>query len=291
LQNLIINHRILNVTTVTQQTISGPGGDIAVYVQGDAAAPVVFMTHSILSASMMWEEQATLLASEGWRVVRADTRGHGASHAPKAPYTMQDLGDDTIAVLDALKIDRAHYVGLSLGGMSGLGLGIAHADRLLSLCICDARADAPPAVAAPWDERITIAAAQGCGALATATVERWFGKAFLEANPAVAQRFIATATANPAEGFIGCARAIQGLNYLADVGSITAPTTLVVGGNDGVLPQVMRELQALIPNSVLAEIPNAGHLPNIDQPEAFNTALLRHLKWASTGQLLPRHAT
>ena len=279
------------MTTVTQQTIPGPGGDIAVYVQGEAAAPVVFMTHSILSASMMWEAQAVLLASEGWRVVRADMRGHGASHAPKAPYTMQDLGDDTIAVLDALQVDRAHYVGLSLGGMSGLGLGIHHADRLLSLCICDARADAPPAVAAPWDERITIAAAQGCGALATATVERWFGKAFLEAHPQVAQRFVATATANSAEGFTGCARAIQGLNYLADVGRITAPTTLVVGGNDGVLPQVMRELQALIPNSVLAEIPNAGHLPNIDQPEAFNTALLRHLKWASTGQPLPRHAT
>jgi 3-oxoadipate enol-lactonase len=279
------------MSAIVQHAIPGPGGDIAVYVQGDAAAPVVFMTHSILSASMMWEAQATLLASEGWRVVRADTRGHGASHAPKAPYTMQDLGDDTIAVLDALKIDRVHYVGLSLGGMSGLGLGIHHADRLLSLCICDARADAPPAVAAPWDERIAIAAAQGCGALAAATVERWFGKAFLEANPAVARRFIATATANPAEGFTGCARAIQGLNYLADVGRITTPTTLVVGGNDGVLPQVMRELQALIPNAMLAEIPNAGHLPNVDQPEAFNIALLRHLKWASTGQPLARHAT
>jgi 3-oxoadipate enol-lactonase len=279
------------MSVIVEHTIPGPGGNIAVYEQGDQAAPVVFMTHSILSASMMWEAQAELLAQEGWRVVRADTRGHGASHAPKAPYTMQDLGDDTIAVLNALKIERAHYVGLSLGGMSGLGLGIAHANRLLSLCICDARADAPPAVAAPWDERITIAAAQGCGALAAATVERWFGKAFLEANPLVAQRFNATATANSAEGFIGCARAIQGLNYLADVGRISTPTTLVVGGNDGVLPQVMRELQALIPNAVLAEIPNAGHLPNIDQPEAFNTALLRHLKWASTGQPLPRHAT
>jgi 3-oxoadipate enol-lactonase len=279
------------MSVVVEHTVPGPAGDIAVYVQGDTAAPVVFMTHSILSASMMWEAQAELLANEGWRVVRADTRGHGASHAPKAPYTMKNLGDDTIAVLDAMKIDRAHYVGLSLGGMSGLGLGIHHANRLLSLCICDARADAPPAVAAPWDERITIAAAQGCGALAAATVERWFGKAFLETHPQVAQRFIDTATASSAEGFTGCARAIQGLNYLADVGRITTPTTLVVGGNDGVLPQVMRELQALIPNAVLAEIPNAGHLPNIDQPEAFNIALLRHLKWVSTGQPLTRHAT
>jgi 3-oxoadipate enol-lactonase len=278
------------MSDVVQHTIPGHGGDIAVYVQGDAGAPVVFMTHSILSSSMMWEGQAAILASEGWRVVRADTRGHGASHAPTAPYAMADLVADTVAVLDALHIERAHYVGLSLGGMSGLGLGIAHPNRLLSLCICDARADAPPAVAAPWDERIAIAAAQGCGALAAATVERWFGKAFLEANPAVAQRFIATASANSAEGFIGCARAIQGLNYLADVGRITTPTTLVVGGNDGVLPQVMRELQALIPEAVLAEIPHAGHLPNIDQPEAFNTVLWRHLKRLADGHPVRRNA-
>jgi 3-oxoadipate enol-lactonase len=278
------------MSVVEQKTIPGPGGDIAVYVQGDAAAPVVFMTHSILSSSMMWDEQANIMAENGWRVVRADTRGHGASDSPKAPYAMAELVADTVAVLDALNIDRAHYVGLSLGGMSGLGLGIHHADRLLSLCICDARADAPPAVAAPWDERIAIAAAQGCGALAAATVERWFGKTFTEAKPAVAQRFIATATANPAEGFIGCARAIQGLNYLADIGRITTPTTLVVGGNDGVLPQVMRELQALIPHAVLAEIPDAGHLPNIDQPEAFNTVLWRHLKRVSDGHPVRRNA-
>jgi 3-oxoadipate enol-lactonase len=278
------------MSAVVQHTIPGSGGDIAVYVQGDAAAPVVFMTHSILSASMMWDAQATLLANHGWRVVRTDTRGHGASHAPKAPYAMADLVADTVAVLDALQIERAHYVGLSLGGMSGLGLGIHHAHRLLSLCICDARADAPPAVAAPWDERIVIAAAQGCGALAAATVERWFGKAFLEEHPLVTQRFIDTATASSAEGFTGCARAIQGMNYLADVGRITTPTTLVVGGNDGVLPQVMRELQSLIPNAVLAEIPNAGHLPNIDQPEAFNTVLLRHFKQAAMALPLRRNA-
>jgi 3-oxoadipate enol-lactonase len=278
------------MSTITRKTIPGPGGDIAVYLQGDAAAPVVFMTHSILSSSMMWEEQATILANEGWRVVRTDTRGHGASPAPKAPYAMKDLVADTVAVLDALQIARAHYVGLSLGGMSGLGLGIHHADRLLSLCICDARADAPPAVAAPWDERIAIAAKEGCGALAQPTIERWFGKAFLDAHPDIAQRFFDTAMATSAEGFSGCARAIQGLNYLADVGRISTPTTLVVGGNDGVLPQVMRELLAVLPDAVLAEIPNAGHLPNIDQPVAFNTALWRHLKRVAGGHPVRRNA-
>ncbi|MGA8514248.1 MAG: alpha/beta fold hydrolase [Burkholderiaceae bacterium] len=277
------------MSAVVQKTIPGPGGDMAVYVQGDRQAPAVFLTHSILSSSMMWDEQARILAETGWYVVRADTRGHGASQAPQQPYAMADLVADTVAVLDALRIERAHYIGLSLGGMSGLGLGIHYADRLLSLCICDARADAPPAVAAPWDERIAIAAKEGCCALAQPTIERWFGKAFLDAHPDVAQRFFDTAAATSAEGFSGCARAIQGLNYLADVSRISTPTTLVVGGNDGVLPQVMRELQALIPGAVLAEIPSAGHLPNIDQPVAFNTVLWRHFIRVASGKPMQRN--
>jgi len=263
-------------TDVQALRIAGPGGDIAVQVQWPVGAPAVLMTHSILSSSMMWEEQAALLAATGWRVIRADTRGHGDSAAPATPYAMHDLVADSIAVLDALKIDRAHYVGLSLGGMSGIGLGIAHSDRLLSLCICDARADMPAAFAAPWDERIAIAYAQGCAALADPTIERWFGKAFLDAHPKLAQKFRATAGATSVDGFVGCARAIQGLDYLGAVGRISTPTTLIVGANDGPLPQAMQEIKGLIQGAKIEVIANAGHLPNIDQPSAFNAALMRH---------------
>lgn len=258
-------------------SLPGPAGQLAVQVQGDAGAPVVFMTHSILSASMMWDEQAALLAENGWRVVRADTRGHGASDAPPAPYTMADLVADSVAVLDALGIAKAHYVGLSLGGMSGFGLGIHHADRLLSLCLCDARADMPPAASAVWPERIAVAQAQGCAGLAASTTERWFGAAFLAAHPAVAQRFRDTASATSTAGFVGCAKAIMGLDCLDRVADITTPTLMIVGANDGPLPQAMQHLQGLIAGSALEVIPGAGHLPNIDQPAAFNAALLRHL--------------
>ena len=191
---------------------------------------------------------------------------------------MSDLVADSVAVLDALQIDRVHYVGLSLGGMSGFGLGLQHANRLLSLCICDTRADAPPAFAAPWDERIAIAGQHGCHALALSTTERWFGKPFLEAHPSIAQQFQATAAATSIEGFTGCARAIQGLNYLAELARISLPCTLIVGANDGPLPLAMRDIQALIKGSEIVVIPDAGHLPNIDQPELFNAALFRHLE-------------
>jgi 3-oxoadipate enol-lactonase len=264
------------INPVEHLRVQGPGGLIAVQAQGPASGQVVLMTHSILSSSMMWIAQAALLADRGYRVIRADTRGHGQSEASAAPYTMQDLVDDSIAVLDGLKIERAHYIGLSLGGMSGFGVGIQHARRLRSLVLCDARADMTPAFAAPWDERIAVAHAQGCQALAQGTAERWFGAAFLQTHPAVANQFLSAIGSTSVAGFEGCARAIQGLDFLPQVSQITTPTTMIVGANDGPLPQAMQDLQTRIPGSRLEIIAGAGHLPNIDQAEAFNAALLRH---------------
>jgi len=263
-----------------QRRVRAHHGDVAVRLQGDPARPAVVMTHSILSSGLMWEAQAALLAGQGWHVVRVDATGHGDSPAPSAQsVTMDGLAADTVAVLDALGIARAHYVGLSLGGMSGFGLGIRHASRFLSLVLCDARADAPPAVAAPWDERIALAERQAsCAPLAAPTIERWFGPAFVAANPTIARQLQDLAAATSVQGFVGCARAIQGLDYLADVARIAVPTTLIVGANDGVLPQAMQDLQARMAGAVFETIPNAGHLPNIDQPAAFNAALLRHFE-------------
>ncbi|MGE0802051.1 MAG: alpha/beta fold hydrolase [Lautropia sp.] len=257
--------------------VPGPAGRIAVYLSGAPDGETVVMSHSILSASMMWQRQAALLASAGYRVARVDTRGHGASDAAPPPYRFDDLVADLVAVLDALELARVHYLGLSLGGMSGFGLGIRHPERLASLCLCDCRADAPAAFAAPWDDRIATASASGCAALADSTTERWFGTAFLAAHPDLASRFRQQVGATSVDGFVGCAQAIQQLDYLRDVGTIRTPTGLIVGANDGPLPDAMKDLQARLPDATLDVIPGAGHLPNIDQPVAFDTALLRHL--------------
>ena len=270
----------MNKVDIQQRRVRGHHGELSVRMQGDSNDPAIVMTHSILSSGLMWDEQAARLAGQGWHVVRIDTTGHGHSPAPTAEaVTMNGLAADTIAVLDALGIARAHYVGLSLGGMSGFGLGIQHGERLLSLVLCAARADAPSAVAAPWDERIALAEEHGtCAPLAGPTIERWFGKEFVAANPETSGRLQAIAAATSVKGFVGCARAIQGLDYLADVARIATPTTLIVGSNDGVLPDAMRSLQQHIPGAALETIAQAGHLPNVDQPTAFNAALLRHFE-------------
>lgn len=258
--------------------IERPGVRLQAHLGGDPAGPAVCLSHSILSSSAMWSGQARLLAGLGWRVVCIDTRGHGGSRCSAATADMADLAGDVIAVLDALGIAKAHYVGLSLGGMAGFGLGLDHAHRLESLLICAARADAPAEVARPWDERMAIAQTAGsCRPLAQPTLERWFGPAFLQANPPVAQELLEVAATTTVTGFTACARAIQGLDYLERVADIRLPTTLLVGSNDGVLPAQMAGIARRIHGSVLETIADAGHLPNVDQAQAFNAALLRHL--------------
>jgi 3-oxoadipate enol-lactonase len=258
------------------QIICTPNVDLAIHTLGDPSGPAVLMAHSILSSSMMWVEQAHLLAACGFRVICADTRGHGASSAPLGPYTMQELVNDHISILDGLDIERAHYIGLSLGSMSGFGLGAQFGLRLLSLLLCDGRADMPAAAGQPWDERIELAQKEGTQALAVPTTLRWFGEAFTQAHPEVQNAFCDTIANTSVQGFCGCARAIQGLDFLSQAHTISVPTTLLVGANDGPLPEANKALQGLIPGAKLEVIANSGHLPNIDNPSAFNAALMRH---------------
>ena len=265
-------------TAIKKSSIPTTWGNIAFAVQGDTTAPAVLLSHSILASSMMWEEQLTVLANAGWRAIAIDTRGHGASSATAPPYTLDELGLDILTLMDSLAIEKAHFVGLSLGGMIGFGLGIHHGARFLSMCICDARADAPAPFFNQWNERMEIAKQKGCSALAIPTTERWFGKPFLEANPAIASRFQETISRTRLEGYIGCAQAIQQMHYLESLHKIQTRTTLIVGGNDTPLPDTMKDIQARINGASLELIPNAGHLPNIDQANLFNAALLRHLK-------------
>jgi len=263
------------MTTHTHM-LSGPAGKIAVHVSGPSDGPAILMTHSILSSSMMWREQASLLAATGWRVICADTRGHGQSECQTQSCSMDDLVADSLAVLDGLHIEKAHYIGLSLGGMSGAGFGIQNSDRLLSLVLCDCRADMPAPMGDVWNDRMASALQDGCQSLAVPTTERWFGAPFLASNSTTAKAFQDTISQTLVNGFLSCAKAIQGLNYLDRISQIKVPTTLIVGANDGPLPQAMQGMQEKIHGSHLAIIPQAGHLPNIDQAHLFNAALMRH---------------
>jgi 3-oxoadipate enol-lactonase len=246
-------------------------------IDGRENGPAIVLSHSILASNVMWEAQSRWLAEQGYFVISIDTRGHGDSTAPNLAFGMDELVGDIITVLDQLDLDAVHFVGLSLGGMIGFGLGIHHPERLRSLMICAARADAPPAFVAPWPERIALAQSSGCGALARPTIERWFGLPFLDANPGIARHFERMISGTSTEGFVGCAQALMELRYLPEIHRIEVPTTLVAGAKDGPIPEAMREAHRLIAGSVYLVIENAGHLPNVDQPVAFQTVMQQHL--------------
>src|SRR5512135_156113 len=228
-------------------------------LSGKKDAPVVALSHSLGSSLVMWDPQMEVLRSD-FRVLRYDTRGHGGTDAPAGPYTLDLLAEDMVSLLDALKIDRVHFVGLSMGGMIGQSLGLRHADRLRSLCLCDTSASLPQEAQPLWRERIEAARKMGLGCLVEATLERWFTPTFLQQNPPmlgiIRREFLKT----PQDGFVGCCEAIRRLDFLDQLAKIRTPTLIVVGEDDPGTPvSASRAIHEKIAGSKLVVLPGARH--------------------------------
>lgn len=250
---------------------------LSVFDDGAPGQPCVLLGHSIMADASMWVPQVAHLTGRGFRVVRLESRGHGGSTPGSAPLSIDSLARDVVAVLDGLDVDRAHYVGLSLGGMVGFALGQQHPGRLASLVICDARADSPTAFAQPWDGRIAQVREQGMASQVQSTLERWFGTRLASLEPSWHASLRESIAGTSVEGFVATARALQSFDYTGGLSRMPHGSTLIVGQDDGVLPEVMANLAAAMPHAQLERIPAAGHLPNLDQPALFNRALDEHL--------------
>lgn len=255
--------------------------DIVMYYElsGPDDGDVVMLSHSLGSNLSMWDPQVPTLEEAGFRVLRYDTRGHGGTEVTVGPYRLDQLVEDAVALLEALKIERIHFVGLSMGGMIAQGFALRHPERLYSLALCDTMAILPDDAQAVWAERIAVAREQGMAALVDATLARWFTADYLAADPApvklTRQAFLAT----PADGYIGCSEAVTRLNYLDRLSRITCPTLIVVGEDDpGTPPAAARAIQERIAGSELVILPSAAHLANLEQAEAFTRELLRFLE-------------
>ena len=254
-------------------TIHANGIDIAYRFDGPENAPLVTLSNSLASNMAMWDAQVPALVPD-WRVLRYDTRGHGATSAPPAPYTMDTLVADLIGLWDALGVERCAFVGLSLGGMIGQAIGIEHGRRVSALVLCDTLARWPEGAGTIWDGRIRAAQTQGVKALVEGTLERWFTPAFLKSGSPEVARIGAMIGATPAPGFIGCAHAIKRIDFLDRLGRISVPTLVVAGADDPATPvSAARDIHSRIPGARLVVIDNAAHLANVEQPAAFNQAL------------------
>ena len=260
-----------------QHSVAVQDAELRVLDDGAAGAPCVLLAHSIMTSASMWAPQAEFLAGRGWRVLRPESRGHGGSTLGSEALSIDRLAADIVAIVDQLRLEQVHFVGLSLGGMVGFSLAQHYPHRLHSVAICDARADSPPAFAQPWDARIAQALQDGVASLVAPTLERWFGDRMQSLDKVSLAALRESMAQTSVSGFVATARALQAFDYTGALPSVRLPTTLVVGEHDGVLPGAMAELASRIPNARLELIPAAGHLPNLEQPQRFNDALARHL--------------
>jgi 3-oxoadipate enol-lactonase len=246
-------------------------------LSGSDELPVVMLSHSLACSMIMWNPQMDILQSH-FRVLRYDTRGHGGTDAPGGAYTLEGLAADALALLDALDIQTVHFVGLSMGGMIGQCLALAHTDRLKSLTLCDTAAKIPDEAQPVWEERIAAAESGGMQALASQTMERWFTAPYLNQNPPEVELIRQQILSTPVAGFVGCSEAIRRLNYLDRLSEITLPTRIIVGKDDPGTPVAASEaMHARIAGSSLVVLPDAAHLSNIEQADGFNRALMDFL--------------
>ncbi len=244
---------------------------------GPEGAPVVVLSHSLGSSSIMWAPQLPRL-SETYRVLCYDSRGHGGSSAPEGAYSLDQLGDDALSLMDGMDLAQVHWVGLSMGGMIGQNLALRQNGRLKSLTLCDTAAQIPQSAQATWDERIAAVTAGGMEPLADSTMERWFTAPYLARKPSAVDSIRAQFVATPPAGFIGCCHALKPLDYLDQLHTIDLPTMIIVGAEDTGTPVAASEaMHERIANSQLEILPEAAHLSNIEQAEGFTKALLGFL--------------
>ena len=244
--------------------------------EGPETAPVVVMSHSLAANIGMWDDQMPALA--GYRVLRYDTRGHGGTDAPEGDYTLDRLADDLFALLDALEIDRAHFVGLSMGGMIGQSAALKDPGRFLSLSLCDTMSRIPDEGRAPWSERMEAARARGMESLVESTIDRWFSPTFRIEEPERVERVREMIRTTPVAGYCGCCAAIRALDLTGRIAGIRLPTVLIVGEDDPGTPVAAHEvIRDRIEGSRLVVIRDARHFSNVEQAEIFNDTLASFL--------------
>jgi len=258
------------------KTIEVNGITVRYLIEG--SGPWVTLSHSLTTDLTMWDGLAAALKGS-YTVLRYDTRGHGGSSAPDGAYSFEQLVADVTGLLDALKVERTHFVGLSMGGMIGQHLALLAPQRLNRLVIANSVSRISPEVAALWDQRIAQVRAEGTGAMAEATLGRWFTPPFRATHPDIMARIAALIAATPVAGYVGCGEAIRLLDITDRLPAIRIPTLVVVGADDPGTPPVASEVIAMaIPGARLDVIPSASHLSCIEQPEVFNRLVTDFLK-------------
>jgi 3-oxoadipate enol-lactonase len=237
---------------------------------GPEEAPVLVFSNSIATTLELWDAQVPVF-TPAFRVLRYDQLGHGRSQVPPRPYTVEQLGGELLALLDELGVERMSFCGLSLGGAVGMWLGAHAPERLDRLVLAGTSAYFGPPER--WLDRIAQVEAEGMAPVAEAAMGRWFTPAFTEL-----EQYREGHASSPAEGYVACCDALAVWDFRSELLGVSVPTLVVVGAEDPATPPEQATVIAEgIPGARLVVVPDAAHLLNVEQPEAFNRAVLDHL--------------
>lgn len=235
-------------------------------------APVVF-AHALGLDHSIWDAVIARLP-QSLRLIRYDLRGHGGSDTPPPPYAMGALIRDAERLLDHLEVKDCVFVGLSIGGMVAQGLAIKRLDLVRAMVLSNTATRM--GIASQWEDRIQTIREGGMAAIADVTMQRWFSRSFRASGADAPWRDLLLRC--NVDGYIGCAAAIAGTDFYTPTASLTLPTLAIAGSEDGTTPpDLMRETADLILGSQFHLLRGAGHLPCIDRPDAFATALIGFL--------------
>jgi 3-oxoadipate enol-lactonase len=243
-------------------------------IDGNPARPCVVLSNSLGTDLSMWDVQATALARD-FHVLRYDTRGHGQSGLGSASVTLERLGRDVVGLLDALAIPRAHFCGISMGGLTGQWLGIHRPQRIGGLVLANTAARV--GTADGWNARAAQVRADGMDGVADGAAGRWFTPAFIERERPLVERMIARLREQDPEGYAACCAALADADLRADAGMLRVPVLVIAGEYDPVT--TMDDglwLSRTMPDAELAVIP-ASHISNIEAAPAFTALLERFL--------------
>jgi len=248
----------------------------------EGPGPAVVLLHGFPLSNAMWKEQVTGVGSI-YRLIMPDLRGHGSSPAPEGVYTMDEMADDVIELLDTLTLDEPVVVGgLSMGGYVALSLVLRYPARVRGLMLMDTRAgaDSPDAAQKREETAQAVLASGDVRPVVESMVPKVFAKTTLELRPervAIVREVMQRTTPR------GIAGALLGMacrpDRRGDLSSIAVPTLVLVGEEDAITPPA--EAQALadaISGARLEVVPNSGHMAPYENPAVANPVILRFLE-------------
>ena len=251
------------------------GCPINVEVTGREGAPALMLSNSLGTDLRMWDDQAAEFGKH-FRLIRYDRRGHGKSGVPQGPYSMERFGRDVLNVLDALKIKKTNWCGLSMGGMVGQWLGANAPDRVEKLILSNTNFHY--ADKGPWNDRIKFVREKGLAALVDPNMERWFTAGFRARAPQAIARMKEMFLATDPEGYIASSEAVRDMDFTASNPRISAPVLVIVGKQDPATPPAAGEaIVKQIKGAKLAAL-DAAHISNIEQPRLYTETVLNFLR-------------